>query len=75
VEIRIGSMTYAIVEVENLCDKTERLDGQITHRDLTIQLEKTLCPDMKEHDERLLDVLAYGIVGVLRDNLWLGSNG
>lgn len=87
--IRIGSVTYTIVEVSGLRDDdNKRMWGQVLHGPCRVEIEADLSYQQqyhtlwheivhtllnqvdldKEGDEQLVDVLAYGIMGVMRDN-------
>jgi hypothetical protein len=64
------SMWGQIVYAESKIELNPGMNAQ--HRTITLWHEvlhgMLLQGGIREHDERILDVLAHGIVGVLRDN-------
>jgi len=87
--IRIGSVTYTIVEVEHLRDEDgKQMWGQVLHSECRIEIALELSYQQQYHtlwheivhtlmnqadldkreDEQLVNVLAYGLMGVVRDN-------
>jgi len=87
--IRIGPVTYTIIEVTGLRDEDgKQMWGQVLHGPCRIEIEANLGYQQQYHtlwheiihtlmnqaeldkkdDEQLVNVLAYGLLGVMRDN-------
>jgi hypothetical protein len=72
--VKIGPFDYEIVEIEGLRDESDgkKLDGWITHHNLTIKLEASLSPPIKR--QTLWHEILHGILtkaGDREQNEWI----
>lgn len=86
--IKIGPITYKIVEVAELKDNDDKpMFGMVKTSTQTIFIEKNLAPEEKlqtflhevlhvimaqmgmfDHNEGMIDGIAYGLLGVFKNN-------